>query len=62
MILNGFIGQNAEMINENSFRTAGPEEFLVSAECGLHKLHKKAVTAARGGQGEMEERTLQKQF
>ena len=49
------------MINENSFSTAGPEEFLVSAECGLHKLHKKAVTAT-GGQGKMVERTLQKQF
>lgn len=61
MILNGFIGRNAEMINENSFRTAGPEEFLVSAECGLHKLHKKAVTAT-GGQGKMVERTLQRQF
>lgn len=61
MILNGFIGQNAEMINENSFSTAGPEEFLVSAEYGLHKLHKKAVTAT-GGQGKMVEKTLQKQF
>lgn len=49
------------MINENSFSTAGPEEFLVSAEYGLHKLHKKAVTAT-GGQGKMVEKTLQKQF
>lgn len=26
---------------------------MVSAECGLHKLHKKAMTAAWGGQGKM---------
>lgn len=59
--MNGFIECTPEMIKENSFNIAGPEEFLVSAECGLHKLHKKAVTAT-GGQGKMEERTLLKQF